>query len=718
MRLMTLAFSALAALLAAAAVRGATIAVPGGLQFTYTGPAEFVYPFDGKQQSIRFNVTNTAAQASGVYALRISVNGSASEYPGYAHFPNGSNFSLAAGESSVVSAWTQGVYENLGPTPPPAVGESKEYTFDFVFTDASRPIATADTFTVSQKVKFTNLGDKPALSGGLSVGAVVRFSGATTLPSGALVELATPYSPGWFAATSSPASPSPAGAGLTVTQALPVRSDWMARISAPGYASRVVALADVTSAAKATFDLTLEKRAAPTLSYRLAKQVATPTGFWRGAVSESEGTFVAIPGQENWKTGATDAETRSYREASRLYKYKFDGSKVWEHAPGWEIWGADMTPDGKYVAYALNPTKTSFYQPTEYKLVLLDGATGTPLWTKTGATSDISSASEARRLESLELALSPDGQYVAVGSTGSGQVSVFDRASGAALWATSSALEANFGQVRNLKFSSDAQFLYAGSGDNFLRKFRASDGTALWKAMVGGWPFVNGLNFSPDGTLITTGTKSFNTAAVRVSDGAVVWFKNTQYFDSVPSPDGAVTTSFNGVIYRLADGAIAGMTKTHALSAYTADGAYLLRMSSDLSLYDLTGVRQAAFAKSGLNAGPGEQPQWSYATRDGRYVIGLGRDMATPGSTGIAIWERTSDCLFDWAERTYPQYFAPSGGASKTSAPYLYRYYPGTGNYLATSAADSDLWALGADTGGKLLDLGPQGNFLVPAGCQ
>jgi WD40 repeat protein len=701
--------------------------VPNGLQFTYTGPSEFVYPFDGKQQSIRFNVTNTAATPTGVYALRISVNGSTNEYPGYAHFPNGSNFSLVAGESSIVSCWVQGVYENLGPTAPPTVGESKQYTVDFVFTDASKPIATAESFIVSQKVTFTNLGDLPTLTGGLTLKAAVRFDGATTLPAGALVELATPYTPSWFAATATAAPASNGATLLSVTQPLPLRSDWLARVSAPGYASRMVALADVTTQSTATLDVTLSKAAAPTIAYKLATQMATPTGFWRGAVSESEGTFIAIPGQENWKIGATDAETRSYREASRLYKYRFDGTKVWEHTPGWEIWGGDMTPDGKYVAYALNPSQTSFYRPTEYKLVLLDGTTGSPLWSKSGSTADIAVGSEAKKLESLEVALSPDGKYLAVGSTGSGQVSVFDRETGNPVWSTSSALDANFGQVRNLKFSSDSAFLYAGSGDNFLRKFRMSDGVVLWKTMVGGWPFVNGLNFSPDGSLITTGTKSFNTAAVRTADGAVVWLRNTQYFDSVPSADGAVTTSFNGVIYRLSDGVIAGMTKTHALSAYTPDSAYLLRLSSDLSLYDLTGVKLATFDKSTLNINPGEQPQWSYATKDGRYVIALGRDMATPGSTGIAIWERTSgatttasstDCLFNWAEDSYPIFFKPSRPSTETVGEYTLRRYPTTSTYLGVASSNGRLYfyAPSALTN-PLLDLGLASQWKDTAGC-
>src|SRR6185436_8123107 len=145
------------------------------------------------------------------------------------------------------------------------------------------------------------------------------------------------------------------------------------------------------------------------------------TGFWRGAVSESEGTFVAFPGQENWKTAPTDPEARALRAAARIYKYKFDGTKLWEHAPGWEAWAGDMTPDGRYVAYALNPTATSFYTPTENKLVLLDGATGTPIWTKSAPPGD---AAIGKKLDSLELAFSPDGKWIAVGSTAGGQVTL------------------------------------------------------------------------------------------------------------------------------------------------------------------------------------------------------------------------------------------------------------------------------------------------------
>ena len=77
----------------------------------------------------------------------------------------------------------------------------------------------------------------------------------------------------------------------------------------------------------------------------------------------------------------------------------------------------------------------------------------------------------------------------------------------------------------------------------------------------------------------------------------------------------------------------------------------------------------------------------------------------------------TADCIFNWAERSFPQYFAPPGAASQNSTPYRYRYYSATGNYLASNAADNHLWALGAATGNALLDLGPASNFTGSAGC-
>ena len=76
-----------------------------------------------------------------------------------------------------------------------------------------------------------------------------------------------------------------------------------------------------------------------------------------------------------------------------------------------------------------------------------------------------------------------------------------------------------------------------------------------------------------------------------------------------------------------------------------------------------------------------------------------------------------SDCLFNWAERSYSQYFAPSGASSATYQQYYYRYYSATGNYLATSTIDKYIWLLGPVSGNALLKLMPVSDLLGVAGC-
>ena len=86
--------------------------------------------------------------------------------------------------------------------------------------------------------------------------------------------------------------------------------------------------------------------------------------------------------------------------------------------------------------------------------------------------------------------------------------------------------------------------------------------------------------------------------------------------------------------------------------------------------------------------------------------------LTTTGPTSSQI-----DCLFNWAEGNYPSLFAPASATSATLAPYYYRYYSGTGNYLATSLVDNHLWSFGPVTGNTLFDVGPLSRFLDAAGC-
>ena len=76
-----------------------------------------------------------------------------------------------------------------------------------------------------------------------------------------------------------------------------------------------------------------------------------------------------------------------------------------------------------------------------------------------------------------------------------------------------------------------------------------------------------------------------------------------------------------------------------------------------------------------------------------------------------------SDCLFDWAERTYPTLFAPARATSVTQAPYYYRYYATMQAYLATSSTDSHVYYYGPQSRNTLVDLGSLSSRAAAANC-
>lgn len=618
------------------------------LHILYSAKTEYVYPFDGRTPKVAVALLNHYPVSSAEVVFSLNVNGQRQDAGAFASFPNGGSIAIAPDDFALATTWTGGVYEGrVGAAP--AVGETKEISFQWNFALApgvaepprlTPPQAPApgDTNTdppgvVNAKVKFTNLGDNPVLTGPMVLAGTLRVPRTNDgrPASGVTVEVATPHSNWWRV----PTTAADEGRIFAFSQNVPERADWHVRLSADGYETRVVAIGSPFEP-RSAIDLTLTPAPTLALDYRRITTVATPTGFWRGAVAESEGTFAAFPGQENWKVGATDAESRAIRSEGRIYKYKFDGTKIWEHAPGWEVWGGDMSPDGRYVAYVPNPTVHRFYTPPENKLVLLDGATGNVIWTKAAPPND---AVLGRKLEALEVAFSPDARWIAVGSTGGGQVTLVERATGNVVWSVPGRAP-TFGQVRKLRFSGDAQFLYCGSGDSYLRKLRVSDGAVLWRTFVGGWPFVNGLDIANDGAWIATGAKSLDTALVRARDGFQVWLAESQAVDAVFSSDGRYVASFGGHVYRTTDGVLAGMAKVLGVSRFTPDGKYLLKFDRNFALHDLGGKRLRDFGETGIGAVSGEQTQWAHVTANGRYAVVLARDMASPPQTGIVIFER------------------------------------------------------------------------------
>ena len=88
-----------------------------------------------------------------------------------------------------------------------------------------------------------------------------------------------------------------------------------------------------------------------------------------------------------------------------------------------------------------------------------------------------------------------------------------------------------------------------------------------------------------------------------------------------------------------------------------------------------------------------------------RRVLG-GTTLTATASTINSVPTGTE--LMDWAERAYPQFF-PGHQADISADPYLYRFYPATGNYVGVAGVD--VYILGPVAGGSLLRVGAIGDF-------
>lgn len=69
--------------------------------------------------------------------------------------------------------------------------------------------------------------------------------------------------------------------------------------------------------------------------------------------------------------------------------------------------------------------------------------------------------------------------------------------------------------------------------------------------------------------------------------------------------------------------------------------------------------------------------------------------------------------VFNWAESVYAQHFAPAKPSIQETQGYTYRYYSGSGNYLAVK--DGNMWLLGPLSGNHILDAGSLDGWLAKA---
>lgn len=170
---------------------------------------------------------------------------------------------------------------------------------------------------------------------------------------------------------------------------------------------------------------------------------------------------------------------------------------------------------------------------------------------------------------------------------------------------------------------------------------------------------------------------------------------------------------------------------TQALSSATAmlaatAGSYTLNIASSSDTCAWTANTQASWLHLASNSGSGNatlgftvDANSSTASRSDSITIGkLTYTVTQAGSTAPAtITPAIIDCVFDWAEKSYPELFAPSPAQSTDADSYRFRFYAGTSAYLGVFNKQR-LDYVGPQSSGTILQLGDLAVWIKTAACQ
>jgi WD40 repeat protein len=135
------------------------------------------------------------------------------------------------------------------------------------------------------------------------------------------------------------------------------------------------------------------------------------------------------------------------------------------------------------------------------------------------------------------LALSPNGQILAVGTRNGVGARIFDAASGRLLWKTEA------GHGTHLAFSADSQWLAVGT-DKGCHVFAADSGKLRWRRAPGASeePTFWEIAFSPDGKFVAWTPKPSKAQILNAADGSEVLtldYPSRRYITGLSfSPDG------------------------------------------------------------------------------------------------------------------------------------------------------------------------------------
>ena len=200
---------------------------------------------------------------------------------------------------------------------------------------------------------------------------------------------------------------------------------------------------------------------------------------------------------------------------------------------------------------------------------------------------------------------------------------------------------------------------------------------------------------------------NFNQVA-QAGTAGIIWATDVSVTSSLPG-----NTTVNGIVETLGYVNASGIDYGNDYGQRVDAGAH------DLSIDDLyeNGVFGSIAEVGGLN----------YANltlinlKPGYYTIYLGGTETSGTDTPIdvkvtAIPASTADCLFNWAEKNYPQLFSPAGATSQTWKSFYYRYYSDTNSRVGVSSTDNHVYYAGSD--GIQLDQGDSSTWFTKAGCK
>jgi len=208
-----------------------------------------------------------------------------------------------------------------------------------------------------------------------------------------------------------------------------------------------------------TRNIYLEKQ--PRVSYQLSWE--QPLGFsvWKARVSRNWEYIAA-------STGAHNPPREEAEVTYGIYLYDSNGNLLWHQRTPAQVWGIDISRDGRYVAAGSSDPDDKIY--------LYDRIEGS-LWVH-------NAGGEVR-----EVKFSNDELYLAAGPVangGAGSLGLFDVSTHQLLWITDTG-----DWVREIAFRPDDSYVAVANGAGYLYIFNTKDGTLLWKRFHGGYvPFI------------------------------------------------------------------------------------------------------------------------------------------------------------------------------------------------------------------------------------